>query len=176
MLTAHPDPLSHFAVVTVHKASRVWEKSMYDTRTHVSDQSLQGEGKRNSPTKGTQRVHVCVQMCASTCVNVRACTHTCVHMYMYVCECVCACMCECARVHDCMCMRACVHVCMHVRLCMCECVCVCVSVQCGGGLLQQRGVCFAETQTNVFIAGRVALGLRVCPQQIARRKEILIKD
>lgn len=76
--------------------------------------------------------------------------------------------------HDCMCMRACVHVCMHVRLCMCE--CVCVSVQCGGGLLQQRGVCFAETQTNVFIAGRVALGLRVCPQQIARRKEILIKD
>lgn len=105
---------------------------------------------------------------------VRACTR--VHMYMYVCECVCTCMCECARVHDCMCMRACVHVCMHVRLCMCECVCVCVSVQCGGGLLQQRGVCFAETQTNVFIAGRVALGLRVCPQQIARRKEILIKD
>lgn len=84
MLTAHPDPLSHFAVVTVHKASRVWEKSTYDTRTRVSDQSLQGEGKRNSPTKGTQRVHVCVQMCASTCVNVRACTHTCAHVHVCV--------------------------------------------------------------------------------------------
>lgn len=35
MLTSRPNPLSHSIIVTVHTASRVWEKSVYNTRTHV---------------------------------------------------------------------------------------------------------------------------------------------
>lgn len=35
MLTSRPNPLSHSIIVTVHTARRVWEKSVYNTRTHV---------------------------------------------------------------------------------------------------------------------------------------------